>query len=298
VSGLLGRVGAVVVLLGSLVAGRPAGQVVVYGGIGAVVPGRGEAVAVEALTTDGYARGVTVRVGWDGRVSYETEPAEAEPAGAAEPAEAAEPGASAARAACVDTAYSTAGHKEYGTYLWHVGDGPMPSGLTRDAARKEFEEAIGTITGERNDCGLAGAGGPRARYLSATDREAGIDRGGRCSARDGVSVWDAGELPEDVVAVTCSWAVAMPDGGLNDLIEADVRFNTRRYRFTDAPGERCADAYDVRAVGTHEAGHVFGLGHVGAGHENLTMYTNSFACSARARTLGRGDVLGLRALYR
>jgi len=290
VLGLLGRVGAVVVLLGSLVAGRPGQQVVAYGGVGAVVPGRGETVGVEALTADGHARGLTVRVGRDGRGSYETEPAEA-----AEPPEA---GATPARAACVDTAYSTAGHKEYGTYLWHVGDGPMPGGLGRDAARKVFEEAIGTITGERNDCGLAGAGGPRARYLSGTDREAGIDRAGRCSARDGVSVWDAGELPEDVVAVTCSWAVTMPDGGPNDLIEADVRFNTRRYRFTDTPGEGCDDAYDVRGVGTHEAGHVFGLGHVGAGHENLTMYTNSFACSVRARTLGRGDVLGLRALYR
>ncbi|GAQ54223.1 matrixin family metalloprotease [Streptomyces acidiscabies] len=248
--GLLGRVGAVVVLLGSLVASRPA----------------------------------------EGTVVYEREATEA--------AGVQEPGAVAARAACADTAYSTAGHKEYGTYLWHVGDGAMPGGLSRDAARKVFEEAISTITGERNDCGIGGGGGPRARFLSATGREAGIDREGRCSSRDGVSVWDAGELPEDVVAVTCSWAVTMPDGGPNDLIEADVRFNTRHHRFTDAPGVRCADAYDVRAVGTHEAGHVFGLGHVGVGHENLTMYTNSFACSSRARTLGRGDVLGLRSLYR
>ncbi|WP_234330146.1 matrixin family metalloprotease [Streptomyces acidiscabies] len=248
--GLLGRVGAVVVLLGSLVASRPA----------------------------------------EGTVVYEREATEA--------AGVQEPGAVVARAACADTAYSTAGHKEYGTYLWHVGDGAMPGGLSRDAARKVFEEAISTITGERNDCGIGGGGGPRARFLSATGREAGIDREGRCSSRDGVSVWDAGELPEDVVAVTCSWAVTMPDGGANDLIEADVRFNTRHHRFTDAPGVRCADAYDVRAVGTHEAGHVFGLGHVGVGHENLTMYTNSFACSSRARTLGRGDVLGLRSLYR
>ncbi|MHC5907182.1 hypothetical protein ACVNF4_25290, partial [Streptomyces sp. S6] len=88
--GLLGRAGAVVVLLGSLVAGRPVQQVVAYGGVGAVVPGRGETVSVEALTADGHARGLTVRVGRDGRVSYETEASDVEPSNAepsnAEPA--------------------------------------------------------------------------------------------------------------------------------------------------------------------------------------------------------------------
>ncbi|WP_307050327.1 matrixin family metalloprotease [Streptomyces achromogenes] len=53
----------------------------------------------------------------------------------------------------------------------------------------------------------------------------------------------------------------------------------------------------MRSVATHEAGHVFGLAHSGAGHENLTMFASSFACSTSARTLGKGDVLGLRTLY-
>lgn len=53
----------------------------------------------------------------------------------------------------------------------------------------------------------------------------------------------------------------------------------------------------MRAVGTHEAGHVFGMGHVFDGHSNLTMYANSFMCDAKARTLGYGDVLGLRKKY-
>ncbi|MFJ6297517.1 hypothetical protein ACIQJX_29700 [Streptomyces griseoviridis] len=53
----------------------------------------------------------------------------------------------------------------------------------------------------------------------------------------------------------------------------------------------------MRSVGTHEAGHVFGLGHVGSGHSNLTMYTNSFTCKTIARTLGKGDVLALRSIY-
>ncbi|GLY30805.1 matrixin family metalloprotease [Kineosporia sp. NBRC 101731] len=91
----------------------------------------------------------------------------------------------------------------------------------------------------------------------------------------------------------------MPSPGIkNDLLEADVRYNTNDHNFTNngASGS-CSAQYDVRSVGTHEAGHVFGMGHVGSGHDNLTMYTKSFYCDTRARTLGKGDVLGLRSIY-
>ncbi|MGW1764472.1 matrixin family metalloprotease [Streptomyces sp. NPDC002073] len=64
-----------------------------------------------------------------------------------------------------------------------------------------------------------------------------------------------------------------------------------------ASGSTPSNLSDIRSVGTHEAGHVFGMGHVGSGHNNLTMYTNSYTCSTRARTLGKGDILGLRSIY-
>jgi hypothetical protein len=46
-----------------------------------------------------------------------------------------------------------------------------------------------------------------------------------------------------------------------------------------------------------ETGHVFGLGRVGLGHSNLTMYPTSFTCKTITRTLGKGDVLALRSIY-
>ncbi|MFD5265795.1 matrixin family metalloprotease [Streptomyces sp. NPDC058335] len=275
------------------------GRLVTHAGAGVTVPGPGMKVSVDALTEDGSLHGFTLAVAADGTVSYDdlTDTA----AHAAAPAapdharvSAAVPGR--ARAACADGAYATAGHKEYDTYEWFLGDGTLPGNLASGDARRVFEDAIGTITASRNDCGFGDTVTAKARFLSRTGNEADIDRDARCMARDGVSVWDAGDLSGGIVATTCSWSRAV-SGGPDALREADVRFNTRDHTFTDHPSDTCSNTYDLRSVATHEAGHVFGLAHVGESHESQTMFTNSFACSTAARTLGRGDVLGLRALY-
>ncbi|MFE5023100.1 hypothetical protein ACFRAO_07135 [Streptomyces sp. NPDC056656] len=42
---------------------------------------------------------------------------------------------------------------------------------------------------------------------------------------------------------------------------------------------------------------MYGLQHVGSGHANLTMYPSAEPCSTKMRTLGKGDVNGLRSIY-
>ncbi|MBW8792700.1 MAG: matrixin family metalloprotease [Streptomyces sp.] len=79
--------------------------------------------------------------------------------------------------------------------------------------------------------------------------------------------------------------------------EADVRFDTADHDFTNKPTASCSNKYDVRSVGTHEAGHVFGLKDIYGAHDNLTMCGSSILYSTRARTLAKGDVLGLRNIY-
>lgn len=271
------------------------GRLVTHAGAGVTVPEPGMKVTVDALSVDGSRHGFTLEVAADGTVSYDL-PAESRSGEHAHAAAPAAP-AAAARAACADSAYAVADHKEYGTYDWWLGDDALPGGLSAAEARRAFEEAIGTITGTRNDCGYADAVGARSKYHSRTHHEADIDPQARCTARDGVSVWDAGDLSSGVVATTCSWSRSVSGGGPDWLKEADVRFNTGDYTFTNNPTANCKNAYDIRSVATHEAGHVFGLAHVGPGHEGQTMYTTSFACSTRARTLGRGDVMGLRRIY-
>ncbi|WP_416980874.1 matrixin family metalloprotease [Streptomyces sp. T028] len=267
------------------------GRLVTHEGVGVTVPEPGMTVGVDALAVDGSRHGFTLAVAADGTISYGLEAH----AGSGERPRASAAG-TAGRAACADGAYALSGHKEYGTYDWWLGDDTLPGGLTPREARRVFEQAIGTITGTRNDCGYDDVVGARAKYHSLTRREAGIDRKGHCTARDGQSVWDAGELSRELVATTCSWSRRVR-GGPDWLKEADVRFNTSDYTFTNNPADDCTGAYDIRSVATHEAGHVFGLAHVGPGHENQTMFTNSFACTTGARALGRGDVLGLSALY-
>ncbi|MFE4252591.1 hypothetical protein ACFRU3_24395 [Streptomyces sp. NPDC056910] len=88
-------------------------------------------------------------------------------------------------------------------------------------------------------------------------------------------------------------------GVKNGRREADVRFNTHDFDFdfTNRATSSCVNEYGIRSVGTHEAGHGLGPGHVGLGHENLTMHTHSFVGTTKARTLGKGDLLALRSIY-
>ncbi|MEV6613333.1 matrixin family metalloprotease [Streptomyces sp. NPDC051051] len=271
------------------------GRLVTHAGAGVTVPEPGTTVSVDALTVDGSLHGFTLAVAADGTVSYDLADTGTH-ATAPDHAHAAAGTPGRARAACADGAHATADHKVYDTYEWFLGDGALPGNLSPGDARRAFEGAIGTITAGRNDCGFGDAVTAEARFLSRTGNEADIDRDAHCTARDGMSVWDAGDLGGGVVATTCSWSRAV-SGGPDELREADVRFNIADHAFTDRPTDTCSHTYDVRSVATHEAGHVFGLAHVGQGHESQTMFTNSFACSTAARTLGRGDVLGLRTLY-
>ncbi|WP_237505142.1 MULTISPECIES: matrixin family metalloprotease [unclassified Streptomyces] len=314
----------------SVLACAAVGRVVTYDGAGVTVPEPGTTVSVDVLAIDGEAHGFSLEVSTDGKVSYAltdvgadsstagtdvpdhltnptltaadlSEEADSVDADASDviadgEAELAEVDTTAAAGACSDGAYKTADRKEYGTYQWYIGDGGMPGGLSRTDAKWAFWDAIDNITDSYNNCGYTDQVGAKHNYLGTTSREADVNSSNQCTSRDGVSTWDAGNLKSGTVAIACSWTFPMP-GIKNDLLEADVRYNTTDYNFTNKPTSSCSNKYDIRSVGTHEAGHVFGLGHVGSGHQNLTMYTNSFTCTTKARTLGKGDVFALRSIY-
>ncbi|GAB3196299.1 hypothetical protein GCM10027062_05230 [Nocardioides hungaricus] len=306
------------------------GLIVQSGDLGLTIPTPGLAVGTDAVLEDGTVEGFQVEVASDGTISYPEESSDAESgigydvpdsaasvgSAAAEPTTEPEPDApgdpgnvpeapdasadnsSGSPGACADGDYSTNDLKEYGTYNWYIGDGGMPGALSRSAAQQAFANAVNNITGSETDCSAYSADevDASASYQGTTSYETDMNSSGDCTDRDEKSTWDAGDLASGTVAQTCWWSTSMP-GVKNDLREADVRYNTNDYDFTNTVSSSCSGKYDIRSVGTHEAGHVFGMGHVGSGHDNLTMYTNSFICKTKARTLGKGDVLGLRSIY-
>jgi len=265
--------------------------------LGVVVPEPGETVQLSVYSSsDSTARNALrsgtfqVQVTTDGVISYSEPPAEAE-----SPASAKSELTAAALNECDDTTYELEGFSEHGTYEWHLNPANAAAGMSADSAKTAVVTSINHMKNTVNNCGYADTVDAASEYQGIVSNRANFNSSG-CGNRDGQSVWDFGGTlpPTEEVAATCSWSAA------GDLLEADVRFNTNDYNFTtDGTSSSCNDSkYDVMSVATHEAGHVFGLYDLYGDNElNLTMFYRSDTCSNKRRTLGAGDVLGMRALY-
>lgn len=302
------------------------GRVIEDGGVGLAIPEPGYGVSISALTAGGEPADFEVQVDSAGIISYGV-PTGLSPTGGVDtpqPPPATDPedppgtpdtpddavdtppagstplpdvDSAAAPGACSTSAYRTLGHKEYGTYVWYIGDGGMPGGLSRTAAKDAFVDAINNITQGYNNCNVTALVLPKSSYGGTSSLEANISTGTTCNPRDGKSIWDAGNLHNSYVAAACTYTkIVGPTYA--DVLEADVRYNTTDFDFTNNPSTGCSNKFDIRSVGTHEAGHVFGLDHVdGNANLNQTMYPASFTCSTAARTLARGDMNGLNYIY-
>ncbi|HEY1539022.1 MAG TPA: matrixin family metalloprotease [Solirubrobacteraceae bacterium] len=135
-----------------------------------------------------------------------------------------------------------------------------------------------------NGCGLNDITNLTSHYLGSTS--AGIH-----TVPDGQSITDKGDLDNVgcAGALACTWLFT--DANAN-ATETDQRFNDD-YTFSNVGA---AGAYDYESVATHESGHSIGLGHADSSNA-LTMYPSIAAGSTAARTLAKGDVMGLRARY-
>ncbi|WP_229870299.1 matrixin family metalloprotease [Streptomyces longisporoflavus] len=272
------------------------GRTVVHDGMGVAIPARGETVRIEAVgARDAGAHGFSLGVTEQGAVFYELDSPEGVGGAAGTKKQADGNARAAAPAACSDNLLLPWDWEDFDYYEWYIGDGGMPGGLSKANAITAFKDAINNITGGYNDCGIADTIDAGHRYKGATTYEADIGSDGYCTPRDKQSTWDAGNLEAGTLAATCGWTTNR--GGSDDLIEADVRYNTTDFNFTNNPTSSCTSHYDLRAVGTHEAGHVFGLDHAPAGHDNLTMTPSIGACDKSLRTLGKGDMRTLEAIY-
>jgi hypothetical protein len=194
--------------------------------------------------------------------------------------------AMATSAACSDGTFALNGWEMLDAYDWYVGDGGMPGALSPSDAATAFADAINNITGGYNDCGIADTIDTSSDYIGTTTYEADINSSSQCTTRDGQSTWDAGDLANDHLAINCTWTAG---SATVYAIESDVRYNTIDYDFTNSPTSTCNNKWDVRAVGTHEAGHAYGLSHAPLSPA-LTMNEEIAPCSTAYRPLGLGDM--------
>jgi hypothetical protein len=157
--------------------------------------------------------------------------------------------------------------------------------MARSSTASILQRAFDNITNGRNDCGRPDRIDATHRYLgTTTDRP-------DCKHRDGKNVIGFGRMGFGVLAVTCFW---IRNG---KMVEADIKINSREHWALAMKG--CRRSVSLEAVITHEAGHVFGLAHVGEQrHGRLTMspFLDGM-CKNGESTLGLGDMRGLEALY-
>jgi matrixin len=134
----------------------------------------------------------------------------------------------------------------------------------------------------RNSCGYTDQDNVFSSYRGTTG-------GSIHTVADGRSVVDFGRLDAlcgSAATLACTWTFNNP------ITETDQRYN-RAFRWSTT---RRQGYYDVESAAAHETGHTIGLGHAGTS-PFLTMYQQICAGCTRGRTLGRGDVRGMRALY-
>ncbi len=189
-------------------------------------------------------------------------------------------------APCQDATFNLLGGKWTRTYEWSFKRSTTPAGLDRTAVANTLTRSFSSVTNGTNDCGMPDRIGATHRYLGVTTRAP------NCRQRDNHNVVAFGRMQMGVLAVTCFWI----SGGR--IVEADMRINNRE-SWGMSVGTCGGDMPMLEATIVHEAGHVFGLDHVGERrHGRLTM--SPFIdgpCQNNEATLGRGDVLGLRQLY-
>lgn len=101
----------------------------------------------------------------------------------------------------------------------------------------------------------------------------------------------------NTLAVTVYWASRVKIGGFSKVVHFDMLFNTDYNWSIAGSPESCggAGAFDVANVATHEAGHVFGIGHNNAC--NLTMNPTAPEGETTKASLAIGDQNAIKAVY-
>jgi hypothetical protein len=261
-------------------------------GIGVTVPAPGHSVTVTALGVEEEDSMVmSVEVAADGKISFDS-------AAYALTSTATD----SSPATCDDSTYGLLGHKWYSTMLWRLNDAVKPTNLSATQVQQAVRDGGVNITGASNDCGEVDDISATLSYQGTTT--AGVDMFTSngivycdiSSQTNKLSTVGFAAMPSGYLAATCTWKINR-DPEFDEATESDLRLNLSKSWTVNPDATGCAGQYDLEYVVTHERGHTFGLADLSGDHTGLTMYSRGNSCSGSGRTLGLGDVLGLRQLY-
>ena len=175
-----------------------------------------------------------------------------------------------------------------GRTVWYLNAGSVPNYLKVGEVKRSINEALKNIADSRNDCGLADKVSIRARF--------GGTKGAKAS-----NCYNKLDKLNVIEFTTKLKPAGRMCGGINAYPNvADIWMQAKADYFTTDPlttlcNQDVGGTLDLESVLTHELGHAYGLDHVYSG--NMTMYPATVTCTSVSRTLGLGDVLGLRRLY-
>ena len=192
--------------------------------------------------------------------------------------------------ACIDRAYLLAGPKWDGTFAWHFNAGSTPGNLTISGTETALKRSVSRMVGGYNNCGRVDAINATASYSGRSTSLVNIGSSASCLSPDRESELAFTSLPSGYVGMACWWSRT------GQIVEGDVAFN-KIYRWYLTRPSGCLNRWSLNAVAAHELGHVFGLAHVTAGHDALTMSPRIGACQNAETTMGLGDLKGMEALY-
>ena len=287
------------------------GKVMTEGSVSVVVPGPGHGVGVAGIGPAGVTS-LYVFHSVDGVITIFDEGYDATEsfrAGGDRPPPCDELDIDGCIPPCSDNTYNLNPYnaKEKNGQPWYFKASSTPTGgtsaLTVDKALTHIKAGTKTIVTGRNDCGLNDPVPQGAPYKGTTAQGSGISSTSQCPALpgNGKNIVDFGNLAGEA-GLACT-EYSSPDGVHWFISEADIRFE-KDIAWTTTPGaEDCFNLLDLQSVAAHERGHAFGLKHASEQVDNddshfpQTMFWTTYVCSSYARTLGKGDHSGLKALY-
>jgi matrixin len=182
---------------------------------------------------------------------------------------------------CSDSFFTPTGRKwqaEDLPVVWVFRRGSIPGGLGLYRTQHSLRAAHSSWKTSNSNCGESDRIDFDFEFGGLTNKK--IDY-------DGANVIDFGPL-DNALAINYTWYEGPR------ALEADLRFNSRDYRWTNREGGK--NRYQIANVAAHELGHQIGLDDLGDPHGGLTMFGRVLRGEMGKLSLGAGDIRGASVL--